>query len=122
MVSWLLVVDDHDDGREMLSFLFTGHGFDVETAASGESALARIRERGLPAVVLTDVVMDVMDGFEVAHRLRKEAPSLEIFAYTAMDPVHEGIASSMASFENRWSHRGCSSSSSARCAMRCMPN
>ena len=65
----LLVVDDNADNCALLEILLTADGFVVETAADGESALACI-ERRAPDVVLLDLMMPDMDGWEVTRRIK----------------------------------------------------
>jgi PAS domain S-box-containing protein len=70
----ILVVDDNRDGAESLALLLRSRGLRAEFALDGASALqaARLLQ---PAVVLLDLGMPEMDGFEVARRMRAE-PSL----------------------------------------------
>jgi DNA-binding NarL/FixJ family response regulator len=65
----LLIVDDHDGFRRFARTMFDAEGFEVTgEAADGESALAAVlKER--PDVVLLDVQLPGIDGFEVAARL-----------------------------------------------------
>ncbi|RMG45862.1 MAG: response regulator [Acidobacteria bacterium] len=69
----VLVVDDDPEIREMTALLLSGGGHAVETAGSGEEALALARAVG-PAVILLDINMPGMDGWEVL-RLLKEDPA-----------------------------------------------
>ncbi len=65
----LLLVDDNVDAAAAQAALLRMHGHEVETAHSGEEALKRASEF-CPEVVLLDLGMPDMDGFEVARRLR----------------------------------------------------
>src|SRR5262249_36818219 len=65
----ILVVDDHVVNCELLEAMLAPHGFQVEQAHSGTEALARVRAH-VPDLVLLDVNMPGMDGFEVARELR----------------------------------------------------
>lgn len=67
----LLVVDDEEPNRQLLSALLSAQGFRVLTARDGPSAL-KLAEAGGIDVVLLDVMMPVMDGMEVCRRLREE--------------------------------------------------
>ena len=69
----MLVVDDNSDSAESLALLARTWGHDVETAADGYAALERAAEFA-PDVVLLDIGLPGMDGYEVARRLR-ELPS-----------------------------------------------
>jgi PAS domain S-box-containing protein len=65
----VLVIEDHDDGREGLVMLLQLHGHDVLQAASGKEGIAlACRER--PQVALVDIGLPDVDGYEVARRLR----------------------------------------------------
>ena len=65
----LLVVDDEDANRTLLSRLFESRGFTVETAASGAEALERVRT-GRIDLVLLDMNMPGMSGFDVLKAIR----------------------------------------------------
>ncbi|MCA9863122.1 MAG: response regulator, partial [Thermomicrobiales bacterium] len=60
----ILVIDDEPQIRRALQTALTGHGYNVETAVNGSLGLAAIATWAPDAVVL-DLVMPVMDGFEV---------------------------------------------------------
>jgi signal transduction histidine kinase len=67
----ILVVDDHADCRESLAAMLTLDGNEVETAEDGAAALAAAA-RFEPEIVLLDIRMPIMDGYEAARRLRGE--------------------------------------------------
>ena len=69
----VLVVDDNLDGAESLAMLLSLSGHDVGTAADGPSAL-RIAREFAPQVVLLDIGLPGMSGYEVARRLRADPP------------------------------------------------
>ena len=64
----VLVVDDYDDGRNLLNFLLTHAGYGVVLAADGAEALARLDEG--PDLVILDVQLPDIDGFEVCRRIK----------------------------------------------------
>lgn len=66
----ILVVDDSKANRLMLECLLSGFGYQVALAENGVAALERCRER-LPDLVMLDVVMPGMDGYEVAGAIRE---------------------------------------------------
>lgn len=66
-----LVVDDDADVRENLEELLVREGFNVRGAASGEVALELLRASNEPCIVLLDLVMPTMDGWEVLDALMK---------------------------------------------------
>ena len=67
----ILLIDDHDDTRELLVELLELDGFTVIAAASGAEALALAREHR-PCVVLLDLGLPDIDGLELVLRLRAE--------------------------------------------------
>ncbi|HEU4350554.1 MAG TPA: EAL domain-containing protein [Burkholderiales bacterium] len=80
----ILVADDNRANREALAALLEGAGHRVLRAADGREALSRARE-ARPDLVISDVLMPLMDGYELARRLRAEpatAPAALMF-YTA---------------------------------------
>ena len=64
----VLVVDDDEDLREGLGDLLAGEGYVVRTAADGSDALEDFKKSGVPDVVLLDLRMPRMDGFEFLRR------------------------------------------------------
>lgn len=68
----VLVVDDDPDKRTLLQVALQMAGYDVETAQDGAEAWAAI-ESNPPDLIVTDVMMPVMDGYELARRVRANA-------------------------------------------------
>jgi DNA-binding NarL/FixJ family response regulator len=83
MAPSLLIVDDHATFRGLAHILFEAAGYDVTgEAADGEAALEQVR-RLRPDVVLLDVQLPGIDGFEVASRLSRQAsPPLVVLTST----------------------------------------
>jgi CheY-like chemotaxis protein len=80
----ILLVEDNEMNRDMLSRRLTRRGFDVLLAADGEEALA-LAERERPDLVLMDLSLPVLDGWEATRRL-KAAPGtggIPVLALTA---------------------------------------
>lgn len=71
----VLVVEDHNDSREMLEEFLTEEGFTVETAVNGLQALERLMRAPRPDLVLLDLMMPVMTGWDLMDRVA-EKPSL----------------------------------------------
>ena len=65
----VMVVDDNDDIRESFAFLIRQLGYEVETAADGAEALAKLETRALPNLILLDLMMPVMDGWQLRRRM-----------------------------------------------------
>jgi CheY-like chemotaxis protein len=66
-----LVIDDYDDTREMYAEVLRLEGFSVESASDGQQALQMAVEL-LPDIIITDLYMPVMDGWETIRRLRAD--------------------------------------------------
>jgi class 3 adenylate cyclase len=73
----VLVVDDDEANRTLLRDPLETHGYEIVEAENGEQALQKIAQRP-PDVVLLDVMMPRMDGFEVCRRLKKDARTAHI--------------------------------------------
>ena len=71
MAQKILVVDDESNIRDLAALYLEKEGFLVESAANGLDAIARFQQTN-PAMVVLDVMMPGMDGFEVCRELRRE--------------------------------------------------
>lgn len=67
----VLLVDDYPDAREMYSEYLQFSGFDVVEAANGMEALARAADEA-PDIILMDLSLPVMDGWEATRRLKAD--------------------------------------------------
>ena len=89
----ILIVDDEEDLCEILQFNLEGEGFDTEVAYSAEEALKK--DLGAFHLILLDVMMGDMSGFQLAKLLRKEhklsIPIIFITAKTAEDELLTGF-------------------------------
>jgi len=89
----VLVVDDEENLRLVLRTLLRRHGYEVETAVSGEDALGMVDSFG-PDVVLTDVRMPKMGGLDLLSTLKakgNEATVIVMSAYGNMDQALEAM-------------------------------
>jgi adenylate cyclase len=88
----ILVVDDTPENVLLLSALLTSQGYAVTTAASGAEALGQIQAEPVDLVLL-DVVMPEMSGYEVCRRIREKLDIgiLPIIMVTALDPSQERL-------------------------------
>lgn len=86
----ILIAEDHLDSREALSTLLRALGYDVIDAADGRDAVEQARQHR-PELILMDMMMPVMDGFEATRMLREdpELSSVRIIAVTAMEGAQE---------------------------------
>ncbi len=87
-VDRILVVDDSADNLFLIQSLLEGEGYTIEAAPNGMEALAKI-PTFKPDLLLLDVMMPVMDGYEVTRQLRKNAtsPFIPILLITAYDQL-----------------------------------
>jgi len=73
----ILIVDDIDDNLEILGNLLTFDGYEVQTARDGEEALKRVQD-SRPDLILMDVLMPGMNGFELCERLKSKESTKDI--------------------------------------------
>jgi putative two-component system response regulator len=80
----VLIVDDDKFLLNMYSIKFTKNNFEVNSATTGEEALNKIKEGYMPDIILLDIVMPGMDGFEILDNLKKNniAPNAQIIMLT----------------------------------------
>ena len=82
----ILIVDDKLQNRQLLEIMLTPEGFVLLTAASGEEALA-IVEQAPPDLILLDVMMPGMDGYQVVGKIKSDPAtrSIPVIMLTALD-------------------------------------
>ena len=86
----MLVVDDEANIREVISMALRYHGFEVDTAANGQQAMAAVTEFR-PDLMLLDIMLPDMEGFEVARRLGAQRAELPIIFLTARDTTEDKV-------------------------------
>jgi DNA-binding response OmpR family regulator len=88
----ILVVDDQRPVLEMTAGLLRALGYEVVTAQDGEAALERVRSRN-PDLVVSDIMMPGMDGYELCRRLRTDPATalLPVVLVTSLDPASERV-------------------------------
>jgi two-component system, OmpR family, response regulator len=86
----VLVVDDEPNILDVISMALRYEQFDVETAANGRDALAAVREYR-PHVILLDIMLPDMEGFEVARRLGADRAGIPIIFLTARDTTEDKV-------------------------------
>ncbi|MCB9421433.1 MAG: response regulator transcription factor [Ardenticatenaceae bacterium] len=79
----ILLVDDEASITSALSLLFARSGYEVMVADNGRAALQRLNDN--PDLVVLDIMMPGMDGFEVARRIRERPSYIPILMLTARD-------------------------------------
>ena len=86
----VLVVDDEAYIADLLSTGLSFVGFDVRTAGGGQEALSLVRD-WRPDLLVLDVMMPGVDGFEVTRRLRAEGRSVPVLFLTARDALEDKV-------------------------------
>jgi len=86
----ILVVDDEPSIVDVISMALRHHGFSVETAGNGKEALAEVRH-WRPHVMVLDVMLPDMEGFEVARRLSAEHAEVPILFLSARDTTADKV-------------------------------
>lgn len=86
----VLVVDDEENIRELLSVSLKFQGYQVDTAADGPSAIDKCRTRK-PDVLILDVMMPGMDGFGLLRRLRADGVEAPALFLSARDSVADKV-------------------------------
>jgi two-component system cell cycle response regulator DivK len=84
MSKCILVVEDQEDNRQILRDLLGSAGYDLTEAEDGEQAIAAVARRR-PDLILMDIQLPVMDGYEATRRIRTnpDLNSVPIIAVTS---------------------------------------
>lgn len=82
----VLIVDDEANNRKLLEVMLAPEGFLIQSASSGEEALAMVAQQP-PDLILLDIMMPDMDGYEVAGRIKADlsTKNIPIIIVTALD-------------------------------------
>jgi len=88
----ILICDDEDALRTILSSELSGAGYEVATAADGEEGVTEIKNRKFDLVLL-DIKMPKMDGFEVLKFIKKEQPGVKVIMLTGFADLKNAIES-----------------------------
>lgn len=95
----VLIVDDDDDAADALGMTLECFGHQVVLARSGPEALERVASSMPPGAALIDLALPIMDGFEVARRLRASHPTTLLIALTGFSDEHNRRAAEQAGFD-----------------------
>jgi|KBSSwiStaDraftv2_1062776.scaffolds.fasta_scaffold183251_2 CheY-like chemotaxis protein len=90
----VLIVEDDEDLREMMAQILSLAGFNAATATNGREALEYLRRGDAPQLILLDLMMPVMDGWEF-QRERRRDPNLAdvpVVVLSALDEARAGEA------------------------------
>lgn len=93
MIKTVLLVEDYDDVRAMMSILLRHHGFEVLEAADGREAVEKAA-REKPDLILMDIGLPVLDGIEATRAIRgmDEMSGTPIIAVTAFSDSKKEMA------------------------------
>jgi CheY-like chemotaxis protein len=83
----VLIVEDDNDLREMMAQLLSLEGFQAAAVANGRQALDYLREEDAPGVILLDLMMPVMDGWEFRRRQQADPmlAAVPVIVLSALD-------------------------------------
>jgi two-component system cell cycle response regulator DivK len=96
MTKRILVVDDHEDNRQILRVLLASTGYVMIEAQNGETALAAaLSER--PDLILMDIQLPDLDGYEVTRRIKSnprshDVPIIAVTSYALSDDERKALA------------------------------
>ena len=99
--SAVLIVEDEDDLRQMMAQLLAVEGFKAATATNGREALEYLERGDYPDVILLDLMMPVMDGWEFSRRQQSD-PNLKqvpVIVLSALDATRAAGLKSVAFLE-----------------------
>jgi len=86
----VLIVEDHDRLREQLGQFYEQEGFRVSTASCGEEGAKKLAEEKF-AIVVSDVKMPGMDGFQLARHVREKHPETDVILITAFGNIKQAV-------------------------------
>lgn len=88
----ILVVDDNPDNLRLLAGILSEHHYKIRLAPNGERALATIRKEA-PGLILLDIMMPVVNGFEVCRQLKqdRETAGIPIIFISALNETMEKV-------------------------------
>ncbi|MGH8543762.1 MAG: sigma-54-dependent transcriptional regulator [Gammaproteobacteria bacterium] len=86
----VLVVEDHDRLREQLGQFYQQEGYRVTTAVSGEEGIEKLIQEKF-SIVVSDIKMPGIDGFELARHIREKYPETDIILITAFGHIKQAV-------------------------------
>ena len=86
----ILIADDNPQGVELLEAYLAGTDYEIETAVDGDETLQKVRD-WQPDLILLDIMMPKISGFEVCKRIRAKPETRDIIIHmiTALDQHHD---------------------------------
>src|SRR5437899_7805007 len=86
----VLIVEDHDRLREQLGNFYEQEGYKVTTAACGEEGMEKLAREKF-AIVVSDVKMPGIDGFQLARHIREKYPDTDVILITAFGNIRQAV-------------------------------
>jgi CheY-like chemotaxis protein len=104
-MSLILVVDDDEMNRDMLSRRLVNRGYEVELAVNGEEAVAAVGRRR-PDLILMDLSMPVLDGYEAARLLKaddttRSVPIVGLSAHAMLGDREKALAAGCDDYDTK---------------------
>ncbi len=92
MADKILIVDDDIDSLKLIGLMLQRHGYEVVAANAGNQALTKAASEK-PSLIILDVMMPDMDGYEVCRRLRlnEETRAIPIIMFTAKTLIDDKV-------------------------------
>jgi len=96
----ILIVEDDVDTQESLRLTLEGEGYTVSVAGNGQEALEQLISTDLPSLILLDLMMPIMDGWEFRKRQRTHPrfSSIPVVAVSAHRPGGNGASLDVAAY------------------------
>ena len=94
LASEILVVDDEEDIRDLISGILADEGYETRVAGDSETALTAVRQRR-PQLVVLDIWLQGsrQDGIQVLDALKREAPALPVVMISGLGTIETAVAS-----------------------------
>ena len=94
----VLIVEDDEDLRDMMAQMLSIEGFDATAVANGREALEYLHSTAKPHVILLDLMMPVMDGWEFRRQQQAdpELAPVPVIVLSALDPARAGAVDALA--------------------------
>jgi len=96
----ILVIEDHEENRRLLRDLLTSFGYELIEAVTGEEGLVVAKAEG-PDLILMDIQLPGIDGYEIARRVRSTLPgrTIRLIAVTGYGRAEDRAAVMKAGFD-----------------------
>ena len=84
----ILVVDNEEDQRRLISIILTKFGYSVKTVSSAEAALKDMDSANYH-LIITDLIMPEMDGTELCERIKRKRPEAKVYAISGHAELYD---------------------------------